>query len=125
MHKHGLLTPSEVADWLGVKPQTVTKWLRQGRLKGIKLGRLWRVPEESVLALREEATDDWVLELHIAPASGALWVEPTIVPTVDPDQSLEMPDEWWGSLANMLPDDDGWGDVKEHIRIALRNSTLD
>ena len=107
MQKRELLTTEEAAEWLGVKPQTVAKWLRMGRLKGVKIGRLWRIPEE------------WILELHICPQAGTLWVQPAIAPTVDPDQSLEMPKEWWESLAEALPDEEGWEDVKEHIRAAL------
>ena len=121
MHKHELLTPSEVADYLGVKPQTVTKWLRQGRLKGIKLGRLWRISERALWEFQEEVPDTWILELHISPKANGLWLVPSLVPTVDPDLTLEMPDEWWESLVDTLPDGDGWEDVKEHIKIALRN----
>lgn len=38
-----LLTPTEVAELLRVSPLTVFKWLRAGKLKGFKAGRLWRV----------------------------------------------------------------------------------
>lgn len=38
-----LLTPEEVADILVVSPKTVSRWLRQGKLKGIKPGKDWRV----------------------------------------------------------------------------------
>jgi len=34
----------EVAERLGVSPDTVTRWCRQGRIPGIKPGRDWRVP---------------------------------------------------------------------------------
>ncbi len=34
-----LLSPEEVAELLGVTPNTVRAWLRDGSLKGIKLGR--------------------------------------------------------------------------------------
>jgi len=41
-----LLSPEEVAERLGVTPNTVRTWLRDGSLKGIKLGRkIWRVNE--------------------------------------------------------------------------------
>ena len=119
MQKRELLTTDEAAEWLGVKPQTVAKWLRMGRLKGVKIGRLWRIPEESIYELWENVPDEWILELHICPQAGTLWVQPAIAPTVDPDQSLEMPKEWWESLVEILPDEEGWEDVKEHIRAAL------
>jgi excisionase family DNA binding protein len=38
-----LLTPEQVAGRLQVTPRTIYDWLRQGRLQGIKIGRLWRV----------------------------------------------------------------------------------
>ena len=41
-----MLTPKEIAKELKVKEQTVMKWLREGTLKGVKLGKLWRVKEE-------------------------------------------------------------------------------
>ena len=41
-----MLTPKEIATELKVKEQTVMKWLREGTLKGVKLGKLWRVKEE-------------------------------------------------------------------------------
>ena len=39
-----LLTPEEAADRLQVKPSTVKSWLRDGKLKGFKAGKMWRVP---------------------------------------------------------------------------------
>jgi excisionase family DNA binding protein len=38
-----LLTPEQVASRLQVTPRTIYDWLRNGRLRGIKIGRLWRV----------------------------------------------------------------------------------
>lgn len=38
-----LLTPAQVARRLQVTEHTVYDWLRKGRLRGVKLGRLWRV----------------------------------------------------------------------------------
>ncbi|MEW6277436.1 MAG: helix-turn-helix domain-containing protein [Candidatus Eremiobacterota bacterium] len=38
-----ILTPVEVARRLKVKKRTVLEWLRRGKLKGLKLGRLWRI----------------------------------------------------------------------------------
>lgn len=37
------LTTEEIATILSVHPRTVMRWLRQGKLKGVKIGRLWRV----------------------------------------------------------------------------------
>ncbi len=45
-----LLTPAQVARQLQVKERTVSEWLKTGRISGIRVGRLWRVPEESLRA---------------------------------------------------------------------------
>jgi len=43
-----LMTPVEVARYLGLRPRTVVEWLREGKLPGIKLQccRQWRVNPE-------------------------------------------------------------------------------
>jgi len=38
-----LLTPSEVAERLRVNREVVYKWLQSGKMKGIRVGRLWRI----------------------------------------------------------------------------------
>ena len=44
-----MLTPEEVAERLAVTPNTVRGWLRDGTLKGVKLGkRVWRIKEDEV-----------------------------------------------------------------------------
>lgn len=53
-----LLTPEEAAERLAVNPKSVREWLRQGRLKGIKAGRLWRVRERDLEALFGEDEGD-------------------------------------------------------------------
>lgn len=42
-----LLTPEEVANTLNMSVLTVKKWLRAGKLKGVKIGTRgdWRVKE--------------------------------------------------------------------------------
>jgi excisionase family DNA binding protein len=41
-----MLTPEEVASRLSVTPNTVRSWLREGSLRGVKLGkRVWRIKE--------------------------------------------------------------------------------
>ncbi len=46
-----LLTPQQVAARLQVTVHTVYAWLRDGRLRGSKIGRLWRVGSDAVEAL--------------------------------------------------------------------------
>ncbi len=43
-----LLTLEDVAERLMVQVPTVRGWLRTGRMRGVKAGRLWRVPEGEV-----------------------------------------------------------------------------
>jgi excisionase family DNA binding protein len=51
-----LLSRDEVAERLGLSPLTVGAMLRDGRLPGFHLGRLWRIREEDLNAyIRERA----------------------------------------------------------------------
>ncbi len=43
-----LLTPEEVAKRLKVKKGTIYGWLRDGKLKGTKIGDLWRIDEKDL-----------------------------------------------------------------------------
>lgn len=43
-----LLTAEQVAERLQVREETVYDWLRAGRLRGVKLGRIWRAREEDL-----------------------------------------------------------------------------
>jgi excisionase family DNA binding protein len=45
-----LLTPVEAAARLKVSRLTLGDWLRSGKLKGVKVGRLWRVRESDLEA---------------------------------------------------------------------------
>jgi excisionase family DNA binding protein len=40
---YGLMTPREAAVHLRVTPRTVARWCRDGKLRAIKVGRVWRV----------------------------------------------------------------------------------
>ncbi|MCF4151691.1 helix-turn-helix domain-containing protein [Dethiosulfovibrio sp. F2B] len=46
MAKKRYITPEEAATTRGVTPATIRKWLREGYIEGIKMGRLWRVIED-------------------------------------------------------------------------------
>ncbi|MDN4593206.1 helix-turn-helix domain-containing protein [Polycladomyces subterraneus] len=48
MIKGRLLKPNEVAEQLSVSLVTVKKWLREGRLKGVKVSGMWRVYESDL-----------------------------------------------------------------------------
>ncbi len=51
-----LLSTRQVADRLGVEPKTVQRYLRQGKLKGTRIGRDYRIPEGAVGALLTEGS---------------------------------------------------------------------
>ncbi|MBI5787682.1 MAG: recombinase zinc beta ribbon domain-containing protein [Candidatus Schekmanbacteria bacterium] len=53
LHLHGMLTSNELAESLGIKPNTVRTWRRQGLLHGVECpdGRyLYQPPDEKLLA---------------------------------------------------------------------------
>jgi excisionase family DNA binding protein len=43
-----LLLPAEVARILRVTPRTIERYCKKGKLKAIKVGRLWRIPRSSL-----------------------------------------------------------------------------
>ena len=49
-----LLTTEQVADLLQVHPFTVLKYIKSGKIKAIKLGRVWRIRESDVERFLEE-----------------------------------------------------------------------
>ena len=54
-----LLTPEQVAERLQISRVTVMDYLRKGRLKGHRVGRLWRIKEENLEAFLEgEPTEE-------------------------------------------------------------------
>ncbi len=49
-----LLTTEQVAGILQVHPFTVLKYIKTGKIKAIKLGRVWRIRESDVEGFLEE-----------------------------------------------------------------------
>lgn len=43
-----LLTPDQVAKTLQVHHLTILKWIKAGKLKAIKLGRVYRIKQEDL-----------------------------------------------------------------------------
>jgi excisionase family DNA binding protein len=43
-----LLTINEVAIRLGLAPKTVRRWIRDGKIKAVRLGREWRVDADEL-----------------------------------------------------------------------------
>ena len=53
-----LLTPKDAAEILSLSPVTIKKWLWQGKLKGIKVGSVWRIKESDLKAFLRTGNDD-------------------------------------------------------------------
>ncbi len=47
-------TVQHVADALGLSHWTLRKWIRQGRVEAIRLGRSVRIPKEQAVRVRAE-----------------------------------------------------------------------
>lgn len=43
-----LMSPAEVSRFVGVKPRTVARWCREGKIDALKVGRVWRVHRTEV-----------------------------------------------------------------------------
>lgn len=43
-----LLTVDELAEYLGLKKQTIYNWLNQGKISGIKIGKVWRFEKREI-----------------------------------------------------------------------------
>ena len=42
---------------LGLKPDTMRRWLRAGRIRGVRLGRDWRISERAINELAHTSTN--------------------------------------------------------------------
>jgi excisionase family DNA binding protein len=49
-----MLSPKEVAEVLGKSEQIVRRFIRQGRIKAVKIGRTWRVDPDVVALIKRE-----------------------------------------------------------------------
>ena len=56
-----LLTPREVADRLAVTAGAIREWIRVGKLKGVKAGRLWRIRERDLEQFLREPVAEYGL----------------------------------------------------------------
>ena len=41
-------TVEEAADFLKIHPKTISKWLSEGKIRGVKVGREWRIPRSEI-----------------------------------------------------------------------------
>jgi excisionase family DNA binding protein len=47
-------TVDELADYLRVSPQVVRRWIREGRIRGLQAGRVWRIPPDEYERIMRE-----------------------------------------------------------------------
>lgn len=48
MAEEQVYTPKEIADRYKVTPAAVLKWIHEGRLRAVRLGKVWRIPESAL-----------------------------------------------------------------------------
>jgi len=51
MERPKLYTPAEVADMLRVTPAAIHQWVKQGKIKAVRIGRIVRIPESEIALL--------------------------------------------------------------------------
>lgn len=56
--KYEWLTVEEVAEMLRLNTVTIYRWLRNNKLRGIKLGKEWRIKESDLEAFLESHYND-------------------------------------------------------------------
>jgi len=54
-HPRLFLKTTEVAEILRVTPETVQRWIREGKIRGIRVDKWWRIPVYEVKRLLKEA----------------------------------------------------------------------
>jgi excisionase family DNA binding protein len=50
-----MLRPEQVAELLGLPGSTIRRWLREGRIKGVKISRTWLIHKNEVNRILEES----------------------------------------------------------------------
>jgi excisionase family DNA binding protein len=54
MEEERYWTPEEIAERLKVNVRTVNRWITSGKLRAIRAGRLWRVPDSAIREFVEQ-----------------------------------------------------------------------
>jgi excisionase family DNA binding protein len=85
-----VLTLEEAADRAKVRVKSMREWLRTGKLKGIKAGRLWRVRASDLEAFFEASVQRPRLVLTVVGGEHDSQSVP-VVETPDEDHPLAMP----------------------------------
>jgi excisionase family DNA binding protein len=53
-----LFTPEQAASQLAVSPRSIREWLRKGKLKGVRAGRLWRIRDCDIEEFVKQSSED-------------------------------------------------------------------
>lgn len=53
-----IMTPAQVAERLQITERTVYKYLSNGELEAVKIGRVWRITEEQLQAFIRKNTQN-------------------------------------------------------------------
>jgi excisionase family DNA binding protein len=61
-----LLTVEQAAAKLQIAPKTLKDWLRAGRIKGVRLGKLWRLKETDIEAFVNQSADEDAADIAAA-----------------------------------------------------------
>ena len=64
-----LLTVEQAAAKLQIAPKTLKDWLRAGRIKGVRLGKLWRLKESDLEAFINQSADEDRADIAAAEAA--------------------------------------------------------
>jgi len=85
-----LLTTEQVAELLQVHPFTVLKYIKSGKLKAIKLGRVWRIRESNVERFLEERSmaSKEPKETTENPETKEIHIEETVLPNDKSDHYI-------------------------------------
>lgn len=76
------MTVAEVADRLGFSEQTVRSWLEDGRLRGMRFPKGWRIERADFEAFLQAARNTG----GDAHAPGGLWDDEADAPAIAPDR---------------------------------------
>jgi|GEM_PF-642886 len=82
-----ILTPDQVAQILQVHPFTVLKFIKQGKLRASKLGRVYRIRESDVMRFLDEG------EAAAASKSNKTTPKEADSQTTQPKNQMALPDE--------------------------------
>jgi len=77
---NSFLTPEEAAKQLLVRPTTVKSWLREGKLKGFKAGKFWRIPTQELSCFLQ---DHQAIRVQESAPEGSLQLSTDEVRSID------------------------------------------